>query len=219
MKFKIQEDFSSYTNNPDQYLEDVKTSVAATLNCNPEDIIIRTVSPGSVNIEVIIKNFNEHNKGNNKLFSGSADELKKELSERLGKPIVVEEIIHEKGFTLSLDDFNPAYDKVFDGEKFTNYAGNKDYTQPPKGWTGKALKVKDEKGKWLQDGPEAWPIVYHGIGDPDFVLAKVLKEQLRPGHTNLCSDDVPSVYFSQHFQYAKTYSELSKSIKKLIVIL
>ena len=63
--------------------------------------------------------------------------------------------------------------------------GGMPYIQPPKGWIRKGLKVSgvydNGDDSWLGTDDNAWPVVYHGFRDPDFVLGKVIKGGLRPG--------------------------------------
>jgi len=82
-KFKIHEDFSNYTANPDSYLEHVKKSVAAVHGILPEDVFVRCVTPGSVAIEVVIREFNTDNETLNRMSTNLATDL----ATQIGRPV------------------------------------------------------------------------------------------------------------------------------------
>ena len=75
---KIHEDFSNYTANPEQYIENVKNSIAKVHGISPEDVFIRYVKPGSVEVEYVILNFNSENERLNRL---STNDLSTELAQ------------------------------------------------------------------------------------------------------------------------------------------
>lgn len=117
----------------------------------------------------------------------------------------------EKTFKLAASDFNPSEDREYTGQNLKNWAGKRDYIQPPIGWTGKALQVGARNQSWIGTGDQAWPIVYHGIGGKlEEVVPKVVKTGLRPGWVNAVSPGA-AIYCTQHFDYARRYSCKGKS--------
>lgn len=56
--------------------------------------------------------------------------------------------------------------------------GGRVYKQPSNGWIRKGLKVSkvfdNGNDDWLGTDDKAWPVVYHGFKNPNFVLPKVI---------------------------------------------
>ena len=69
-KFKIDDEFKNYEQDTETYLENVRISVAKVHNVKPEDVFIRCVKAGSVEIEFIIRNFNSENEKRNLISTG-----------------------------------------------------------------------------------------------------------------------------------------------------
>lgn len=149
------------------------------------------------------------------------DDMKKEIEKHFGKTIQVAKLNTYKTFKLSVNDFNPKWDRpgpevgAFDGTVHDPWAGGEKYQEPPKGWIAKALNVKKlgaPGDPWLGTGADAWPIAYHGVsGDQDFILGRIRKIGLQPGPRHAWTPK-PAIYCSPKFSIAESFSQGTSSV-------
>ena len=77
-----------------------------------------------MNIEIVIKDFNQANQGS---LIEDKEKIKEVLEDCWDKKVDVDCIEADKTFKLTLDDFRPEHDRPYEGKTFKDWEGGETY--------------------------------------------------------------------------------------------
>ncbi|CAD8209648.1 unnamed protein product [Paramecium octaurelia] len=214
----------------EQHIIEFKQKLSNSLNISIDQIEILGVSKGSfeINFQITGKNIDEiQNQIKNK---PQAQQFLKEYCNGKIEQIAYFDQASANGVALSSDDFNPYYNKIWDGFPEKEQRGPSYHRYDyyfPRGCYGFGLNIKKygDNQDWIQKNgnQNEWRILYHGT--KQHFVSSIVKNNLKPGSNNgysdnLCFDEFNNqvkvgigIYFSNNFNvcikdgYA-TYSQI-----------
>ena len=174
----------------EKFEADFRSQIAQAVDCPLENVIIMSISKGSIVVEFLIQEINRKNQGK---IDEAKQQMQGKLSGTFGK---INTAVVELTYRLSLDDFDSKGDFQFDNPKGSvQTRGGLPYYQPNNTYFRKGLKVLD---KFPNDGwidmsglPNEWAVAFHGITrQVNYAIPKAVNEGLRVGSAQACARDI-----------------------------
>ena len=209
----------------EKFKKNLQLKIGKDYKISIDKIIVTFPQKGSLHVQVIFQSDEFNNLDINKFKNNFKNDPEfKELSNL--KDIHWDAIISGCKLTKSLLD--PEGNRS-DGWAVGEKRGGKPYN-PPLGWIGIGLKVKNKfgKNKWIgmDNSKGEWCVAYHGVGnfqnsnDVKKVTGKIIKSEFKPGggqaHKN-CPDQFhpgnlvgEGVYCTPNIQIAENYAGISE---------
>jgi len=193
---------------------DFKNAMAATLKVAPGDIMVKSITVGSVEFAFEVTNLSKAQR--DALLSGGVNFFKQQFPTVTS--IKVSPLFQRMGFDINSIDHRGH--KVFGpaerGQLMIGPAGNQVKYHQPASWNRVGLKVISDgtsPGKYTDDcwlhpfqDPSNWYRAYHGTGRAG---ANVFSNIVNQGFNSSGGGKLgPGVYVSPHVEYAEAYTGL-----------